>query len=119
MLDEIIKVFKLTGLLDALKGYIETRIKLYIADIENRVAHVLAGVIMLVAFMITLFIVIIFVGVGISMLLNRWLESHYLGFLIVGGAFFIPMLIAAANISTGYFHRKIKSVIQGLLQDRK
>jgi hypothetical protein len=117
MLDEILKVFKLTGLLDSVRGYIDTRISLFKADIENRVARVLTGVIMLMVFMVTFFIMIIFAGAALSLALNSWLESRFLGFVITGGLFLIVMLVAGANVSKGYFHRKIKAVIIELMNN--
>lgn len=116
MLDKLLDLLKLSGLLDSLKGYIDTKINLYVLKVENRVSKVIAGLVMLVAFITTMFICLIFMGVGLSMWLNHLLESRHAGFFITGGVFFLIMLVFAMNISSGGIHNRIRSVVKGLMR---
>src|SRR6478752_6494724 len=104
MFDKLLDILKLSGLLESLKGYIDTKIRVYILRLENKISRVMAGMVMLVAFITTMFICLIFMGVGLSMWLNTVLESNHAGFFITGGIFFILMLWFAVNISSGGMH---------------
>jgi hypothetical protein len=115
MLDKLLDILKLSGLLDSLKGYIDTKIRVYVLRLENKISTVMAGMVMLVAFITTAFICLIFLGVGLSMWLNSYLGNHYAGFFITGGVFFILMLWFAVNISSGGMHDRVKNVVKDLL----
>lgn len=116
MLDKLLDILKLSGLLESLKGYIDTKIRVYILRLENKISRVMAGMVMLVAFITTMFICLIFMGVGLSMWLNTVLESNHAGFFITGGIFFILMLWFAVNISSGGMHDRVKNVVKDLLR---
>jgi len=116
MLDKLLDILKLSGLLESLKGYIDTKIRVYVLKLENRVSRVMAGMVMLLAFITTAFICLIFMGVGLSMWLNSYFGNHYVGFFITGGVFFILMLWFAVNISSGGMHDKVRDVVKDLMR---
>lgn len=78
------KLFDIDKLVDNLTGYIETKIELIQLDVREELTQLIAKVL---AFSIVAFfglLGVVFISIGLSAMLNSYLESHYQGYLLVG-----------------------------------
>ena len=102
---------------DTLFKYFETRIDLFKIEtrdkIERAVVMAIYGALVLCIALTVLILVVILIGT----FLNKWLESDYLGYLILLGVFVIKLIIWIVWRET--FIRMIRSVIVRFLKDKE
>ena len=101
------KIFDIDKLVDNLTGYIETKIELIQLDVKEELTQLIAKVI---AFSIVIFfglLAVVFISIGLSALLNNYLESHYQGYLLVGLLYLI-LAVVFFGVRTSII-QKIKS----------
>lgn len=102
---------------DTLFKYFETRIDLFKIEtrdkIERAVVMAIYGALVLCIALTVLILVVILIGT----FLNKWLESDYLGYLILLGVFVIKLIIWI--VWKENFIRMIRSVIVRFLKDKE
>ena len=102
---------------DTLFKYFETRIDLFKIEtrdkIERAVVMAIYGALVLCIALTVLILVVILIGT----FLNKWLESDYLGYLILLGVFVIKLIIWI--VWRENFIRMIRSVIVRFLKDKE
>ncbi len=85
------KLFEQDGLLDNLRGYIQTQIELAKLDAQEQIEQVIKRLVIVLAWMLLGSTIILFMLIALALYLNHALASSYAGFLIVAG---IGMVIA-------------------------
>ncbi|OEK05921.1 phage holin family protein [Roseivirga misakiensis] len=81
------KIFDLDKLIDSLTGYLETKVELIIHDAKEELSGLIAK--FLVFAMLTLFglLAILFLSIASAVAINLYIDSSFLGFVIVGGIY--------------------------------
>ena len=92
-------IFRIKDIINALIGFIETKIELYKIQFKEEIAKALS--ILIMAFLVSLIglLFILFLSHFLSIILNEALGSHYLGYLIVTVLYLIVGILI-------YFKRK-------------
>ncbi len=106
------KFLKIDQLIDHISRYIQVRLDLAKADILGQLSGLIAGVFsfLLVLFLLAFFC--LFVSFGISVLLNDWLDSNYLGYMIVAVFYAILFVLAIAMAKSGVLRKKIQESLE-------
>ncbi len=78
------KLFDLEKLIDTFTGFLETKIELIKLDAREELTGLVAKALVFFVLMLLGLMAMIFLSFGLSTVLNVYLESRYLGYLIVG-----------------------------------
>jgi hypothetical protein len=89
--------FDNNGLVDLLKNYLKTQFELVKLDIQERLEALLERIFKFVILAFALGIGVLFLLHGIANMINAYLDSQFLGHLIVSGACFIVGGIMVAS----------------------
>jgi uncharacterized membrane protein YqjE len=77
------KILDPNGLVDNLYKYVQTNIEIAKVEVQEKIEDTVKKVVLIAILAITGTLFLIFVLITIALLLNKVLESQYLGFLIV------------------------------------
>ncbi len=78
------KLFDLEKLIDTFTGFLETKIELIKLDAKEELSGLIAKALVLFMLMLLGLMAMIFLSFGLSTVLNAYLKSSYLGYIIVG-----------------------------------
>lgn len=81
------KLFDLDKLVDTLTGFLETKIELLKLDAQEESAKLIAKAVVSLMIAVLCFMAILLISIGLSNLLNSYLESNFLGYIIVGSLY--------------------------------
>jgi len=82
------------SLLEKLKDYIDTRIKLLKLKAIDKTSSFISTLLTLIIVILVGFVCFIMLNIGIALLIGHWLGAYYWGFLIVAGLYiFIAIII--------------------------
>ena len=98
-----------TNLIDKITELVKLKFEQLQLEVKSQVAIVLSRLIVIFAIALLLTFAFFFFGLGLAFYLNVWLESAYLGFVIVGGIallFSIGLILLARSDA---FTRAIKN----------
>lgn len=82
----------------------------------HKIAHIISSIVMMIVVSFIFLIMFLFIGLGVSMFLNQYYNSPYLGFLIVGGFFFIVGLLLINSIRRGAIQNSIESHFKQVIE---
>jgi hypothetical protein len=105
---DFLKLLKLDALVDNIKGYVETKIELLKLEAQEKIAHLITVVLLIMTLVFFGTLAFMFLNLALGGFLNEVLKSQYLGYLIVGLFYLFLMIILAFNISKGWIHKIIK-----------
>lgn len=112
----MIDILKITKLKEALSDYVKVKLELFKIDMTEQISHVLAQVIAYIVILLISTLVILFVSMGMAFLINQQLDSEYLGFLIVAGAYLLILLGVLYLLKSGklkmFFEDKMLETIE-------
>lgn len=77
------KILDPNGLIDNLYKYVQTNIEIAKVEVQEKIEDTVKKVALIVALAITGMMFLIFLLITVALLLNKILESEYLGFVIV------------------------------------
>lgn len=89
--------FENNRLIELVKGYIETRIELIKLDFKEALEGIFNRIFSFLLIAGLFIIGLLLVLFGLSQILNSWLESTYVGYLIIGGITILLSLIFMNN----------------------
>ena len=97
-----LNIFRMKNIINALIGYIETKVELYKIQFKEEIAKALSVLVLVIIFSMTGLLFVFFLSHFVAQIINNFVNSYYIGYLVV--TFFY--LIAGVII---YFRRnKIK-----------
>jgi len=102
-------ISQLEEIKDTLFKYFETRIDLFKIEIRDKVERAVVMAIYAAALLCIALTILILIIILIGTFLNRWLESDYLGYLILLGIFVLNLVIWIA------FREKLIGIIRGFI----
>jgi len=108
----ILKLFKLEGIAENLTSYVETRLELFKLEIRTDFAKAISKALAMFFLGLLGFLFVLFVSLGIAYLINRFLESSYIGFFLVGivyGFLFFLLYIKRKSFSAAIETQLIKT----------
>jgi Fe2+ transport system protein B len=88
---------KFDRLVDHLVGYVDTKVELVKLDAQTKLRDVIVNILHGATLALTGLFTLLFLMITLGLALNDWLDSSFLGFLIVTAIFAIPFLIALMN----------------------
>jgi len=120
MENKFLKFFKLDGLLESLKGYIDARLQLLKLDLAEKASGIIASLVFVVLLAFCFIMMLIFLSIALGNYLNSLFNSSYLGFALMGIFYFILVVILAMNITgKGALHRKVKNLMLSIMNTKK
>lgn len=107
-------IFRVKNIINALIGYIETKVELYKIQFKEEIVKALSILVLVIIFSMIGLLFVFFLSHFIAQIINNYVNSYYIGYLVV--TFFY--LIAGVIV---YFTRnKIKdSVIDMMFQEEE
>lgn len=87
------KLFDIDKLVENLTGYIETKIELIQLDVKEELTQLIAKVFAYSIIALFAIFAVTFISIGLSTLLNDYLDSYYLGYLIIGLLYLILTVV--------------------------
>ncbi len=99
------KLFDLDKLLNTLTGYIETKIELLKLDAKDELENLISKLLVSSIIVVCALIAISLLSFGLSQVLNGYLKSSYLGFLIVGVFYLLIAIVVLSkkdNLATRF-----------------
>lgn len=78
------KLFDIDKIIDTFTGFLETKIELMKLDAKDEMSALIAKSMVFLTISIMALLAVLFLSLGMSTILNSYLESDYLGFLIIG-----------------------------------
>lgn len=115
----MMKFLKLEGLLESVKGYIDTRMQIVKLEFHEKTANAITSLLFIFLAGFMGLMMMLFVSLALGYYLNYLLNSNYLGFAIMALFFLIMVVIFAVNINKGMLHRKIHNLATDLLVKKK
>jgi hypothetical protein len=120
MENKFLKFFKLDGLLESLKGYIDARLQILKLDLEQKASGIIASLFFVVLLAFSFIMMLIFLSLALGNYLNSIFHSSYTGFALLGLFYFILVVILAISISgKGFLHRKVKNLMLNIMTSKK
>jgi uncharacterized membrane protein YqjE len=92
-------IFRVKNIVNALIGYIETKVELYKIQFKEEIANALSVVVMVIIFSMIGLLFVFFLSHFIAQVINNYVDSYYVGYLIVTFVYLIIGIIV-------YFKRK-------------
>jgi len=86
-------IFRVKNIVNALIGFIETKVELYKIQFKEEIAKALSTLALVIVFSMVGMLFILFLSHFISRLLNDIFDSDYLGFMIVTGFYFVSGIV--------------------------
>jgi hypothetical protein len=120
MENKFLKFFKLDGLLESLKGYIDTRLQMLKLDLEEKASGIISSLVFVVLLAFCFIMMLIFLSLALGNYLNSLFNSSYLGFGLMGIFYLILVIILAMNITgKGFLHKKVKNLMLTIMSSKK
>jgi hypothetical protein len=120
MENKFLNFFKLDGLLESLKGYIEARLQILKLDLEEKASGIIASLLFVVLLAFSFIMMLIFLSLALGNYLNSIFNSSYLGFAFLGLFYFVLVVVLALNITgKGFLHRKVKKLMLNIMASKK
>lgn len=94
------KIFDLNKLTETVSEYIETRIELLKLDFQEQFVKFMAKALTWGILLLCGLTILFFISFGLAELLNEALQSHYLGFLLVGSLYLLIAIIIYLSRNT-------------------
>lgn len=110
--DEIFRLLGLDTLIRSISGYIEARVELIKLEIRDEITRHLSRLMVNITGLLLALCALGFLSITLALILNDALESSYLGFLIVGGIYFLLSLLIFA------FRSSIAKYVQAGMKER-
>lgn len=112
----MIDILKISKLKEALSDYLKVKLELFKIDMTEHLSQVLAQVIAYMVILLIASLVTLFVSMGLGFLINQQLDSNYLGFFIVAGAYLLVLLLVFYLLKSGklkgFFEEKMMETIE-------
>lgn len=86
-------IFRVKNIVNALIGFIETKVELYKIQFKEEIAKALSILAMVIVFSMVGMLFILFFSHFISRLLNDIFDSDYLGFMVVTGFYLVSGIV--------------------------
>jgi hypothetical protein len=119
MENKFLKFLKLDGLLDSVKGYIDTRLQLLKLEVQEKAANVLTVVIFIGLLIFCGLMTLVFLSLALGNFLNEVFGNSYLGFAALGGFYLLMVIILAVNVTKGLLHKKVNNTIKSAIIKKK
>ncbi len=107
----LLNFLKLDSIIENLSGYVENKLEILKIELKEDGAYLASRLILLIFLCTLAFIILLFLSLAAGIVINLWLSSSYLGFLVIGG--FYLLLLAVIIIFKNKF--KLESKIQSYL----
>ena len=90
---KFLDIFRIKNIVNALIGFIETKVELYKIQFKEEIAKALSILVLVIIFSMVGMLFILFLSHFISRLLNDLFDSQYIGFLIVTGFYLVSGIV--------------------------
>lgn len=84
---------KIEETVDNVKDYLNTRYELTILKGADKISHIGSNVLSFIPLFFLTALTIVLLSVALALYLNVEMQSNYLGFLVVGGAYLVILLV--------------------------
>jgi Fe2+ transport system protein B len=101
----------IAGLIERIKEYVKLKIEQIKLELVGHVARLMSHLIVVMLLIIFGLFMVFFLSFAVGALLNELMESSYLGFLIMAGAYFLGFVILVMLAKSGRIQGWIETAI--------
>ena len=101
----LLDIFRVKNIINALIGYIETKVELYKIQFKEEIAKALSILVLVIIFSMIGLLFVFFLSHFIAQIINNYVNSYYVGYLVVT---FIYMI---AGVIIYFTRNKIKDSV--------
>lgn len=107
----LLNFLKLDSIIENLSGYVENKLEILKIELKEDAAIIASRLILLIILCTLAIIILLFLSLTAGIVINLWLGSSYLGFLIIG-TFYLLLLLLVIIFKNKF---KLESKIQSYL----
>jgi len=100
-----------------IKDYLHTQVEVIKLKAAERGSYVMANIIAGIVVMLIFFLCIVFAGIGFSLYMNQWMNSNWIGFLIIASVYLLIALFVWVARTRLLRLPIMNSIIQHLLKN--
>ena len=89
----LLNFLKLDSIIENLSGYIENKLEILKIELKEDAASLASRLILLIFLCTLALIILLFLSLAAGIVINLWLDSSYLGFLVIGGIYLLLLLV--------------------------
>lgn len=115
--DFLNKMFKIDGLLDNAKGYIDAKIQMIKLEAQEKISKIVSTLLVIILVLFMSMMVLLFFTLALANYLNSLFDSSYIGFVILG-LFFLLMVVLAA-LSKKFIYKLILSLTAEIMTKKE
>jgi CHASE3 domain sensor protein len=108
-------MFKISEIVQTVKGIIETRIGLVKQEIQDEFVGILSRIILLTVMGSLLLLVFLFLSISLAFFLSQLTKSPYMGFLIVALIYLLIVLVMFLTRDSLQIQERIEGVLKNFI----
>ncbi len=112
-------MFKIGDIIQTLKGIVEARLELVKQDIQEQFIGIVFRLLLLIFMFLVGLMVLLFLSFSLAFYLSQYTNSAYMGFLLVGGIYFVIMAIIYFTRHSESIQRYAETALRGFIFNKK
>ena len=107
---------KLDSIIENLSGYIENKLEILKIELKEDAASLASQLILLIFLCTLALIILLFLSLAAGIVINLWLSSSYLGFLVIGSSYLLLLVVIIIFRNKLKLESKIQSYLLRILK---
>jgi len=112
----LLNFLKLDSIIENLSGYVENKLEILKIELKVDAAYLASRLILLIFLFTLAFIILLFLSLAAGIVINLWLGSSYLGFLVIGGFYLLLLVVIIIFKNKLKLEDKIQSYVLRILK---
>jgi len=112
----LLNFLKLDSIIENLSGYVENKLEILKIELKEDGAYLASRLILLIFLCTLAFVILLFLSLAAGIVINLWLSSSYLGFIIIGGFYLLLLVLIIIFKNKLKIESKIQSYLLRILK---
>ena len=113
----IFSFLKVDSIVKNFTGLIENRVELFKIELKEDAAKAGSRIVVLMIIALSLFMAVLFLSIGLSFFIGRFLNNEMLGFFVVGGIFLLILVLIIFMNKFFNINKKLEKIILEILDN--
>ena len=113
----IFSFLKVDSIVKNFTGLIENRVELFKIELKEDAAKAGSRIVVLMIIALSLFMAVLFLSIGLSFFIGRFLNNEMLGFFVVGGIFLLILVLTIFMNKFFNINKKLEKIILEILDN--
>jgi len=119
MENSFFKFFKMDGVIEHIKGYVETKIQLFKMEALEWASRIIASLIFVILLFFSFIMMLIFGSIAVGNYINQLFNNSYAGFVIIALFYLVMVIVLGVSITHGILHRLVFGLILSIFRGKK